>query len=85
MVLFNINIIEVHCIRLFDECKCAKQINSASSLESVGTLVAGVPSETIKQMPTSALLNASQSSTFVSNMLQAPTVVQQTFVNKVQN
>ncbi|XP_027130403.1 uncharacterized protein LOC109140224 isoform X1 [Larimichthys crocea] len=59
------------------------QINSASSLESVGTLVAGVPSETIKQMPTSALLNASQSSTFVSNMLQAPTVVQQTFVNKI--
>ncbi|KAM9341441.1 uncharacterized protein ABDE67_015106 [Symphorus nematophorus] len=59
------------------------QINDGSSLESLGTLVAGVPSESIEKIPADVLLNVSQSSTFVSNMLAAPTVVQQTFVKKI--
>ncbi|KAM8736264.1 uncharacterized protein AB9X84_021757 isoform 1-T1 [Acanthopagrus schlegelii] len=59
------------------------QINDRSSLESLGTLVAGVPSKSIEKIPASVLLNISKSSTFVSNMLGAPKVVQQTFVNKI--
>ncbi|KAI3367910.1 hypothetical protein L3Q82_026737, partial [Scortum barcoo] len=59
------------------------QINSGSSLESLGTLVAGVPSESLEKIPASQLLSISQSSTFVSNMLAAPKVVQQTFVQKI--
>lgn len=62
----------------------AKQINSGSSLESLGTLIAGVPSQSIDNIPASELFSLSQSSAFVSNMLAAPTVVQQTFVQKVQ-
>ncbi|XP_038585562.1 uncharacterized protein LOC119910839 [Micropterus salmoides] len=59
------------------------QINSRVSLQSLGTLVAGVPSETMKKIPASELLNISTSSTFISNMLAAPTVLQQIFVNKI--
>ncbi|XP_031722659.1 otoancorin [Anarrhichthys ocellatus] len=56
---------------------------SGSSLESLGTLIAGVPSGSIKQISASQLFTLSQSSTFVSNMVKAPTVVQQTFVQKI--
>ncbi|XP_044023508.1 uncharacterized protein LOC122862225 [Siniperca chuatsi] len=59
------------------------KINSGSSLESLGTLVAGVPSALVEKIPAFELLTISQSSTFVSNMLAAPTVVQQTFVKKI--
>ncbi|XP_037602484.1 mucin-3A-like [Sebastes umbrosus] len=58
-------------------------INSGSSLESLGTLIAGVPSQSIDNIPASELFSLSQSSAFVSNMLAAPTVVQQTFVQKI--
>nr|XP_046269032.1 uncharacterized protein LOC124071969 [Scatophagus argus]XP_046269033.1 uncharacterized protein LOC124071969 [Scatophagus argus] len=59
------------------------QINKGSSLESLGTLLAGVPSESMEKIPASELLSISLSSTFVSNMLAAPTVVQQTFIKKI--
>ncbi|XP_041809840.1 uncharacterized protein LOC121618410 [Chelmon rostratus] len=58
------------------------EINS-ESLESLGTLVAGVPSDSIENVPASGLLRISKSSTFVSNMLAAPTVVQQTFIKMI--
>lgn len=68
----------------FDKCNC-EQINTGSSLESLGTLVAGVPSDTIEKIPSSELLTISQNATFVSNIQAAPTVVQQTVVKKVQS
>lgn len=68
----------------FNECICIKQINTGSSLASLGTLVAGVPSYTIENIPASQLLTVSQSATFVSNIQAAPTIVQQIFVDKVQ-
>ncbi|XP_039993319.1 mesothelin-like protein [Xiphias gladius] len=59
------------------------QINTASSLEALGLLVTGVLSKSIENIPASELLSISQSTTFVSSMLAAPTVVQQTFVKKI--
>ncbi|CAK6968096.1 uncharacterized protein LOC121881599 [Scomber scombrus] len=59
------------------------KINSGSSLESLGTLVAGIPSKSIESIQASELLKISQSTTFVSNMLVAPTVVQETYVQKI--
>lgn len=90
-ILFSMGLLNIKwpwnnciCHFSFDKCKCIKQINSGSSLESLGTLVAGVPSESLEKIPASQLLSISQSSTFVSNMLAAPTVVQQTFVKQVR-
>ncbi|KAL3968399.1 guanine nucleotide-binding protein G(I)/G(S)/G(T) subunit beta-3 [Sarotherodon galilaeus] len=59
------------------------QINSEASLASLGTLVIGLPSETIAKTSASVLLSVSNSTTFVSNMLAAPSVVQLTFVKKI--
>ncbi|XP_058472301.1 uncharacterized protein LOC131445328 [Solea solea] len=59
------------------------QINTGSSLQSLGTLVVGVPSTSIKSIPASELLQISGNSMFVSSMLTAPTVVQQAFVQKI--
>uniref|UniRef100_A0A3B4UJM2 Mesothelin a n=1 Tax=Seriola dumerili TaxID=41447 RepID=A0A3B4UJM2_SERDU len=59
------------------------QLNTGSSLESLGTLVTGVPSKSIENTSASELLSISKNPTFVSNMLTAPTVVQQTFVEKI--
>uniref|UniRef100_A0A8D3AEN3 Mesothelin-like protein n=1 Tax=Scophthalmus maximus TaxID=52904 RepID=A0A8D3AEN3_SCOMX len=59
------------------------KITTGSSLESIGTLVTGVPSESINKIPASELLGLSKSPAFVSSMLTAPDVVQQTFVKKI--
>uniref|UniRef100_A0A4W5PYK8 Mesothelin a n=1 Tax=Hucho hucho TaxID=62062 RepID=A0A4W5PYK8_9TELE len=59
------------------------QINTASSLMSLGTLIAGIPSAAITSIPATELLTASQSSVFVTNMLAAPQIVQETYVNKI--
>ncbi|XP_035990971.1 mesothelin-like protein [Fundulus heteroclitus] len=59
------------------------QINSAASLESLGTLVVGLRSETIQMISSSEVLSASRNPNLVSNMLEAPKVVQQTFVTKI--
>ncbi|XP_052341753.1 uncharacterized protein LOC118373719 [Oncorhynchus keta] len=58
-------------------------IDTASSLMSLGTLVAGVPSAAIASIPATELLTASQSSVFITNMLAAPQIVQETYVNKI--
>ncbi|CDQ83450.1 unnamed protein product [Oncorhynchus mykiss] len=50
---------------------------------SLGTLVAGVPSAAIASIPATELLTASQSSVFITNMLAAPQIVQETYVNKI--
>ncbi|XP_041828162.1 uncharacterized protein LOC121631366 [Melanotaenia boesemani] len=59
------------------------QINSSSVLQSLGTLVVGLPAQSIENIAASELLSISTSTSFVSNMLAAPTVVQQTFVQKI--
>uniref|UniRef100_A0A3B1KHQ4 Uncharacterized protein n=1 Tax=Astyanax mexicanus TaxID=7994 RepID=A0A3B1KHQ4_ASTMX len=58
-------------------------INSASSLVSLGTLIAGVPSATISSIPSTQLLNVSQNPTFISNVLSAPVVLQRKYVQKI--
>ncbi|KAK2817690.1 hypothetical protein Q7C36_021623 [Tachysurus vachellii] len=58
-------------------------ISSASSLESLGTLIGGVPSATISTIPSSQFLSLSQNPTFVDNILSAPVILQTTFVQKV--
>ncbi|XP_032402904.1 serine-rich adhesin for platelets-like [Xiphophorus hellerii] len=59
------------------------QINSAASLESLGTLIIGVPSKSINNISASEVLSASKNPTLVSNMLEAPKVVQEAFVKKI--
>ncbi|XP_046905399.1 uncharacterized protein LOC124487258 [Hypomesus transpacificus] len=59
------------------------QINSGFSLISLGTLIEGVPSATISNISTSELLIASKSTTFVTNILAAPSIVQQTYIDKI--
>ncbi|XP_070402846.1 uncharacterized protein [Nothobranchius furzeri] len=59
------------------------QINSAAVLESLGTLVVGVPSALLEKIPASELLHASRNPAFVSSMLQAPELLQETFVTKI--
>ncbi|KAF3844537.1 hypothetical protein F7725_007700 [Dissostichus mawsoni] len=58
-------------------------INDGSRLESLGTLVAGVPSKTIENIPATELSSISQNTVFVNNMIAAPTVIQQIFVQKI--
>ncbi|KAF4075579.1 hypothetical protein AMELA_G00235980, partial [Ameiurus melas] len=58
-------------------------ISSASSLVSLGTLIGGVPSTTISNIPSSQLLSLSQNPSFIHNILSAPVILQQTFVQKV--
>ncbi|KAK2818373.1 hypothetical protein Q7C36_022306 [Tachysurus vachellii] len=58
-------------------------ISSASSLESLGTLIGGVPSATFSTIPSSQFLSLSQNPTFVDNILSAPVILQTTFVQKV--
>uniref|UniRef100_A0A3B3DHZ5 Uncharacterized LOC112146948 n=1 Tax=Oryzias melastigma TaxID=30732 RepID=A0A3B3DHZ5_ORYME len=59
------------------------QINSAASLLSLGTLVTGVPSKTIGKITATDLLQASADTNFISNMLTAPSVIQQKVVQKI--
>lgn len=63
----------------------AWQINSASSLVTLGTLVGGVPSSTINSIPSTQLLTASQNPTFIINILSAPVIVQSSVVQKVKS
>ncbi|KAM9454121.1 uncharacterized protein Hap1MRO34_020036 [Clarias gariepinus] len=58
-------------------------VSSASSLVSLGTLISGVPSATISNIPFSEILSLSQNPTFINNILSAPTVLQETFVQKI--
>uniref|UniRef100_A0AAR2IJG9 Mesothelin a n=1 Tax=Pygocentrus nattereri TaxID=42514 RepID=A0AAR2IJG9_PYGNA len=58
-------------------------INSASSLVNLGTLIGGILSATISSIPSSQLLTISQNPTFINNILSAPVILQQTYVQKI--
>ncbi|XP_043108915.1 uncharacterized protein LOC122354733 [Puntigrus tetrazona] len=58
-------------------------MNTGSSLLSLGTLVKGVPAETISNIEPSELLAISQNPTFISNILSAPEIVQLVYVMKI--
>ncbi|KAF5887655.1 mesothelin-like protein [Clarias magur] len=58
-------------------------ISSGSSLLSLGTLIGGVPSAIISSIPSSQLLSLSQNPTFINNIQSAPTILQETFVQKI--
>ncbi|KAI4897926.1 hypothetical protein NFI96_032612 [Prochilodus magdalenae] len=58
-------------------------INSGSALVTLGTLIGGVPSAVISNIPSTELLAVSQNPTFITNILSAPVVLQQTYVQKI--
>ncbi|XP_016431576.1 uncharacterized protein LOC107758373 [Sinocyclocheilus rhinocerous] len=58
-------------------------INTGSSLLSLGTLVKGVPAETISSIESSELLAISSNPTFISNILSAPEILQLVYVMKI--
>ncbi|XP_076838504.1 mesothelin-like protein [Brachyhypopomus gauderio] len=59
------------------------QINSASSLVTLGTLIGGVSTATMSSIPSSQLQIVSQNPTFVNNILTAPVILQETYVRKI--
>ncbi|RVE67646.1 hypothetical protein OJAV_G00104920 [Oryzias javanicus] len=59
------------------------KLDSSDSLLSLGTLVAGISSSEIQKISATVLLQATTSTTFVSNILMASTVHQQTFVQQI--
>ncbi|CAN9502545.1 unnamed protein product [Ophioblennius macclurei] len=59
------------------------EVNSASALVSLGTVVVGVPAQLIESIPPAELLSASSDQAFVSNVLSASAVVQQTFATQI--
>ncbi|XP_028827824.1 uncharacterized protein LOC114785602 [Denticeps clupeoides] len=58
-------------------------ISSASTLLSLGTLIEGVPSQIIASVSPLELLITTQNKAFVTNMLAAPVIVQETYVNQI--
>ncbi|XP_034043634.1 uncharacterized protein LOC117525813 [Thalassophryne amazonica] len=59
------------------------QINSSSSLLTLGSLVVGVPASVFSSIDGSQLLSASKDPTLVEYMMQAPAIVQETFVAQI--
>lgn len=59
------------------------QINSSSSLLSLGSLVMGTPSTMYSSISGTELLTASKNPSFVANILTAPQIVQYSFVTQV--
>ncbi|KAL7845119.1 hypothetical protein AOLI_G00233110, partial [Acnodon oligacanthus] len=59
------------------------KINSGSSLVTLGTLIAGVPSAAISNISSTELLTVSQNPTFINNILSAPAILQETYVQKI--
>ncbi|KAI5628142.1 hypothetical protein C0J50_3119, partial [Silurus asotus] len=58
-------------------------ISSSSSLLSLGTLIEGVPSATISSIPSSQLLSLSQNQKFINNILSAPVILQESYVQQI--
>ncbi|KAG9262901.1 hypothetical protein AMEX_G24840 [Astyanax mexicanus] len=54
-----------------------------SSLVKLGTLIGGLPSAIISKMPSTELLNAVKDSTFITNILSAPVILQQTCIQQI--
>ncbi|KAM9362625.1 uncharacterized protein mslnb [Symphorus nematophorus] len=59
------------------------QINSASSLFMLGSLVVGVPTSTFTSISGSQLITAANNSAFLGHLMTAPQIVQQTFVTQI--
>ncbi|XP_019215794.1 uncharacterized protein LOC102080602 [Oreochromis niloticus] len=59
------------------------QINSSSSLISLGTLIIGVPSRVFSSISGNQLISASQTSSLVANLLSGPQIIQQVFVSQI--
>ena len=49
----------------------------------LGTLIGGVPTETLSKIPPTDLLTVSKDTAFINNILTAPPVLQETYVEKV--
>uniref|UniRef100_A0A3P8NTN9 Mesothelin-like protein n=1 Tax=Astatotilapia calliptera TaxID=8154 RepID=A0A3P8NTN9_ASTCA len=59
------------------------QINSSSSLISLGTLIIGVPSRVFLSISGNQLISASQTPSLVANLLSGPQIIQQVFVSQI--
>ncbi|XP_054636235.1 uncharacterized protein LOC129183238 isoform X2 [Dunckerocampus dactyliophorus] len=59
------------------------QINNASSLLMLGSLVTGVPANTFINISGSELITASQNVLFLSHLMTAPPIIQQIFVLQI--
>lgn len=59
------------------------QINNTDSLINLGSLVGGLPTQTLTAIPAQQVLTTSANPKCVTNMLTAPTIVKQIYVNKV--
>ncbi|XP_051789922.1 uncharacterized protein LOC114661228 [Erpetoichthys calabaricus] len=59
------------------------QVNSDRQLIALGTLTQGLTTSAIQNINSAAVLGAIQNTTFVQNLLLAPQVIQQLFVNKI--
>ncbi|XP_071382780.1 uncharacterized protein mslna [Centroberyx affinis] len=59
------------------------QLNNASALLMVGSLVVGVPASTFLSINSSQLLTASKDPGFLAHLITAPQIVQQTFVTQI--
>lgn len=59
------------------------QLNNASNLLSLGSLIGGLPSEKLAAIPPQQILQTSHDPVFVKNILAAPDIVQITYVYQV--
>ncbi|XP_041790221.1 uncharacterized protein LOC121604710 [Chelmon rostratus] len=59
------------------------QINNTSSLFMLGSLVVGIPARTFSNINGSQLLVASKNPSFLTHLMSAPLVVQQTIVSQI--
>ncbi|XP_041085951.1 uncharacterized protein LOC121300973 isoform X2 [Polyodon spathula] len=59
------------------------KLDNVSSLTSLGTLVKGLPSNTIESVSPAVAVSAAKDPFFVQNIIKGPEVVQQIFVNKI--
>ncbi|XP_036381938.1 mesothelin-like protein [Megalops cyprinoides] len=59
------------------------QIDSGEKLQQLGSLVAGVSASTITNIDASQLLQTSKNQVFITNIMTAPQIIQQTFVNQI--
>ncbi|KAG7492035.1 hypothetical protein MATL_G00009900 [Megalops atlanticus] len=59
------------------------QIDSGEKLQQLGSLVAGVSASTITNIEASQLLQTSKNQVFITNIMTAPQIIQQTFVNQI--
>ncbi|KAI1896190.1 hypothetical protein AGOR_G00092260 [Albula goreensis] len=63
--------------------KTSFQIINVGHLEQLGSLVAGVPSELISSIDSTGILQTAGNPSFITNIMAAPQIIQQTYVNKI--